>query len=279
MALLEVACFSPENAILAFQAGADRIELCHDREAGGTTPPYEWLPLVNSQVTIPIYVMIRPRGGDFHYSDEEFDQMRADIDRFKPEANGYVFGILDIDKKVDTCRTAELVERARPLPCTFHRALDETADLFEAFEDVISTGCKAVLSSGGASSASGGVEMLGQMIRMSTKRITVIPGGGVRSKNVSEVQGFTKASIMHSSACLRGKDEPDVDEIRRLKALLQRHNHPLPESAGRLSPEMVSQKEEHVLLETMRDSAVSIGSPLDMASPIEGTTVPPWQTQ
>ena len=128
MDILEIACFSPEHALVAWKAGADRLELCDGREVGGTTPSLESVMIVKDHVTIPVYVMIRPRGGDFEFSEEEFNQMASDIDLLRQHVDGYVVGILDQHHRVDTSRTAALVQRASPLPCTFHRAFDETQD-------------------------------------------------------------------------------------------------------------------------------------------------------
>jgi copper homeostasis protein len=221
MALLETACFSVDHALLAFNSGADRIELCDNREAGGTTPSLESLLSVKQNVSIPVFVMIRPRGGDFVYDQSEFERMKADIDQFKSTADGCVLGILDEDSTVDIARTADLVRRAAPLPCTFHRAFDETRDLRRAFEDVVTTGCLALLSSGGASNAVSGASMLRELVQLARGRITVIPGGGVRARNLLELHGFTKAGVYHSSALIDGRTEPDPNEIRRMKMLLR----------------------------------------------------------
>ena len=136
MALLEIACFSAEHALLAFNSGADRIELCKDRDAGGTTPAIEDVQHVKRSVNIPVYVMIRPRGGDFNYDEDEYDQMKRDIDRLKSCADGFVLGILNNNFTVDIARTSHLVQRAAPLPCNFHRAFDETRDLRMAFSQL-----------------------------------------------------------------------------------------------------------------------------------------------
>ena len=221
MALLEIACFSPDSAIVASEAGADRIELCADQHAGGTTPPFEWLRIVKAKVSIPVFVMIRPRGGDFVYSDHEYHCMKADIDQFKPIANGFVFGILDHDRRVDVTKTAELVQRAHPLPCTFHRAFDETRDPLEAFEHVVAAGCHAILSSGGAPSANGGINILKTLVDKAQGRIAVMPGGGVRSANLTHMRSMIGAAVYHSSAVSKGNTLPDAVEIRRMKEILR----------------------------------------------------------
>lgn len=255
MALLEVACFSPEHAILAHEADADRIELCDDREAGGTTPPLSWLATVKKHITVPIFVMIRPRGGDFHYSELEFARMKTNIQDFKPLVDGYVFGMLKEDRKVDMARTAELVGLAHPLPCTFHRAFDETPNAFEAVEDVISAGCRAILTSGGAASALAGIEVLAQLIRMSQGRITIMPGGSIRAKNIATLAAHTRATIFHSSGILKGVEQPSADEIRAMKQLLSDKQVTL--APLQTSPSSADDGEMPV---GMHMSAVSIGA-------------------
>ncbi|KAK1068700.1 hypothetical protein LTR74_005358 [Friedmanniomyces endolithicus] len=229
MALLEVCCFSPESAILAWGGGADRVELCTDQSAGGTTPPVEWLAIVQRHTGLPVFVMIRPRGGNFLYSGAEFDQMKRDINAFKPKADGFVFGILDGQARVDVARTAELVNTAAPLPCTFHKAFDETPDLLAALEDVVATGCSAILTSGGAPSALAGVDTLEELVRKSQKRITIMPGGGVRASNISRIRELTGAGIFHSSAVPEGATEPSASETRQMKAILRKQDpHEVP---------------------------------------------------
>ncbi|KFY78457.1 hypothetical protein V499_02358 [Pseudogymnoascus sp. VKM F-103] len=144
---LEIACFNAPSALIAASAGADRIELCADRSVGGTTPLLADLEAIKAEVKIPVMVMIRPRGGDFIYSNEEFTQMEEDIGRFRELADGFVFGILKDEEGVtvvDKQRNSELVELARPLPCTFHRAVDATSDYHAAIREVAACGFKAV---------------------------------------------------------------------------------------------------------------------------------------
>lgn len=259
MALLEVACFSPEHALLAYEAGADRIELCDNRAAGGTTPPVTWLTAIKQTITVPVFVMIRPRGGDFHYSWQEFSRMADEISRFKGLADGYVFGVLDGKHKVDVARTAELVERARPWPCTFHRAFDETPDASEALEDVIAAGCGAVLTSGGTLSALAGVDNVAQLVRLSRGRVAVIPGGGVRAKNIAMIKGHTGAAILHSSGVPKGSDLPSADEINAMKKLLQDPMVTLEPLQLSPSPDADGSVDDGGTSERMQMSAVSIG--------------------
>lgn len=261
MSLLEVCCFNPESATIASEAGADRIELCDSQHAGGTTPVKEWLASIKSKVTIPVFVMIRPRGGDFNFTDVEFEHMKAEIDELKPMADGFVFGILDDQRQIDIGRTAELVRRAAPLPCTFHKAFDETPDPLQAFEDVIATGCHSILSSGGASGVSGGVNVLKTMVQRASGRITVMPGGGVRSSNLARIRAATGAYQFHSSAMHKDSNLPDAGEIRLMKQVLQQHASGVTSRSGLLGEEGFFQDATGSSLDL---PAVSIG-----ATPVE----------
>lgn len=225
--MLEAACFSCKSAIIAADNGAGRIELCDNQAAGGTTPPLTWLTQVKARVSIPVFVMIRPRGGNFEYENAEFECMKAELESFKPRADGFVFGVLDPDRKIDVARTAELVRIAHPKPCTFHRAFDETLDPKAALEDVISSGCTSILSSGGKSTALEGVAALSELLREAQGRIIIIPGGGVRAANLACIQSVTGAAVMHSScspptgSSMSTDGLPDVAEIREMVRLLR----------------------------------------------------------
>jgi copper homeostasis protein len=218
--LLEIACFNPVSAQTACSAGADRIELCNNQHLGGTSPPLEWVQQVKRVVSTPIFVMIRPRGGDFYYSVSEFESMQADIAQFKPYVDGFVFGILSEDRRVDVLRTADLVQRASPLPCTFHRAFDEVADVEQALEDIAQTGCRTILSSGGAQNASQGKETLARLVQLAAGRIVLMPGGGVRASNLAGLCWSTRASAFHSAATPSGGEHADPSEIQAMKQIL-----------------------------------------------------------
>ncbi|KAK4554789.1 hypothetical protein LTR86_008291 [Recurvomyces mirabilis] len=259
MALLEIACFSKESAILAYEAGADRIELCDNRDAGGTTPPSDWLDVLRGRVDIPIYVMIRSRGGNFTYSGAEFDEMKDSIRELKSRAAGFVFGILDPQRNIDISRTTELVKLASPLPCTFHKAFDETPDLLAALGDVIDTGCSSILSSGGASNALAGLGTLRQLVHMSERRITIIPGGSLRANNVAIIRSYTRASMFHSSGIPKGAKQPHPDEIEKMKTLLNEHETAALPPIDPPSPPMSRSSDDEGSISDMLNSAVSIG--------------------
>lgn len=185
--MLEICCFSLESCLTAQKAGAYRIELCGGMFEGGTSPSAGLIKLARQNVTIKLYVMIRPRGGDFCYSDTEFEVMKADIETAKElGADGVVLGILNPDGTVDTTRTKELVELAKPLKVTFHRAFDVSAEPFEALEAVIGTGCERILTSGQKNAAIDGLELLGQLAGKADNRIEIMAGSGVGAQNAKQ---------------------------------------------------------------------------------------------
>lgn len=234
MAFLEIACFNTASALIANEAGVDRIEFCDGPDVGGITPDFETLSNVRDRIAIPVFVMIRPRGGDFVYTDTEFQQMRGSIKKFKDIADGFVFGLLDDKKTIDVPRTTELVCLAQPLPSTFHRAFDKTDDLCNALEDVVRCGISTVLTSGGASSASEGCNTLAKLVAAAGGRIAIMPGGGVRSTNVEELMRSTQTSFYHSSALVDHEQVASSTEILRLKAFCRAS---LDDVANLLNPE------------------------------------------
>jgi copper homeostasis protein len=199
--ILEVAGFNYQSAILAQQAGADRLELCENAAEGGTTPSYGTLKLVKEKISIPVFPIIRPRGGDFLYSDNEFEIMKQDIGVCKELGyEGIVIGLLNADGTVDKKRTAALVELATPMQVTFHRAFDRTAVAFLALEDIIECGCKRILTSGQYPDAMHGKKTIKKLVEQADGRIIIMPGSGVRAENIKELKEFTGAIEFHSSA-------------------------------------------------------------------------------
>jgi len=223
--LLEIACFNAESALIAQDAGADRVELCKERELGGTTPSWSTFKSLYDALEIPIYVMIRPHGRDFMYSDGECRDMERDLETFKQEgAQGFVFGILNEQGTVDKERCRGLVLKAEGIPCTFHRAFDEISetDMLKQLELLIEVGFRAVLTSGGGKNAVEGKEMLRELVAAAKGRIDVIAGGGVRSSNLEMLRKETSAPVFHSSAIVDvgGGEIASRDEIRMLDRLL-----------------------------------------------------------
>lgn len=216
--MLEIACFEMTSAETALRSMADRIEFCTNLELGGTTPDfYEFLHLKRT-FSKPVYVMIRPKGGPFFYSETEFIEMKNSIISFgEAGADGFVFGILTPQNEVDVQRNAELITLAAGIPCTFHRAVDRTADLDKSVETLIKLGFKTVLTSGGKKNAMEGKENLKQLIGIYSNQIEILIGGGVRSENVAEIKKFTGATSFHSSAILKYDTFASAAEIKNIK--------------------------------------------------------------
>ena len=242
--VLEVIADSLEAARTAHGAGADRIELCESLVEGGITPSYGLMELVRKYVPIDLFVMIRPRGGDFLYSDSEFEVMVKNVLLAKKlRVDGIVTGLLYGDGTVDVKRTKHLVELARPLKTTFHRAFDCVVDPFKALEDIIATGAERILTSGCARDAMAGRATLKSLIDRAGSRIVIMPGGGVKTDCLKQLFEYTGAKEWHTSAkkeigsmmtyrndkLLMGRNEgvdeymrfvPDESAIREMKKLL-----------------------------------------------------------
>jgi len=214
--LLEIACFNLQSCLIAQKAGAHRIELCENYEAGGITPSQNIIIEARKNLQIELFVMIRPRAGNFIYSDDEFEDMRSQIQFCKQQqCDGVVFGILTKNKLVDKKCCKELVELAKPLQCTFHRAFDEIENSETGLEDIIYYGFSRILTSGKASSAIQSVVLIKNLITKAKGRITIMPGGGVRSSNISEIKK-TGAVEYHSAAIINSGELADETEIKKL---------------------------------------------------------------
>ena len=217
---LEIACFNYESALIAQQGGADRIELCDNFKEGGTTPEYTIVAKARKEIKIDLFIMIRPRGGNFVYTNEEFDQMKKDILHFKNlNVDGFVFGILNEDNSINIQQNKELIQLASPLPCSFHRAFDKINDQNTALDIVINCVFKTILTSGFTSSAMDGIENLEQLVKQARYKISIMPGGGVRSSNIAQIKNKTQAHYYHSSAIIQG-DIADMNELKKLKEQL-----------------------------------------------------------
>lgn len=220
IAKLEIACFNLESALIAQQGEADRIELCDDFSCGGITPNYGTFETARKLIKIDLFVMIRPRGGNFIYSKNEFEQMKKDILHFKKmNPDGFVFGMLNEDGSINIYQNKELVELAKPFSCSFHRAFDVSRDLAKNLEDVIECGFKTILTSGQTKSAIEGIENISELVKQAKGRIVIMPGGGVRSSNLELLKSKVETSYYHSSAIVKG-DVADLEEVKLLKEKL-----------------------------------------------------------
>lgn len=199
--LLEICSSSPTSALAAQQGGASRIELCQSLESGGITPSYAQIKLARRHLSIGIFVLIRPRSGNFVYSALEFEEMLQDVEFCKTAGcDGVVIGVLDADGQVDIPRMAQLIAAAKPMQVVFHRAFDVCADPKKALEEIIELGCDRILTSGQQETALAGKEMLRELIEQAAGRIEIMPGAGVGDNNIAEILRHTNAYSIHSSA-------------------------------------------------------------------------------
>jgi copper homeostasis protein len=197
--LLEISVESLDRAVAAERGGANRIELCENLAVGGLTPSEQLMRDARARVKLPVFAMIRPRGENFVYSHSELAQMRSAIVRAKAcGMDGLVLGVLRSDNTVDVEQTSVLVELARPLPVTFHRAFDETPDLHSALKSVISTGATRILTSGGKPSAHEGASIISELVLAANCHIKILPGAGINAANLCDVIRQTGAQEFHS---------------------------------------------------------------------------------
>lgn len=196
--IIEICLESVESVIAAQKGGADRVELCSDLFEGGLTPTIGTVKTALKKSNIKINAMIRPRGGDFCYSDEEFEVMKEDVKAFKDTGiNGIVFGILTPDGDIDIARSKELIELARPLSVTFHRAFDMTQNPYKSLEDLINLGVDRVLTSGQEATVPEGADLLEELVKLAGDRIIVMPGCGITERNFPKLRDKIKAKEYH----------------------------------------------------------------------------------
>jgi copper homeostasis protein len=195
---LEICVDSIESALNAQVAGANRVELCNNLIEGGTTPSYGSISSARNNLTIALNVLIRPRGGDFLYTDVEYDIMRRDIDICgEIGVDGIVLGILEKSGDIDIERTAKIIEAARPMSLTFHRAFDMCNDPFIGLEDLIACGVERILTSGQKNKAAEGIELISKLIERSGERIKIMPGSGINLSNIDLIARSTGAREFH----------------------------------------------------------------------------------
>jgi copper homeostasis protein len=199
--LLEVAANSVASALAAQEGGAGRVELCAALELGGVTPSYAEIATARDQLAIPLYVLIRPRSGDFLYNDFECEVMQRDIEMCVAlGCDGVVLGVLDAQGQVDVARSRVLVATAGALGVTFHRAFDMVGDPAQALEAVIDLGCERVLTSGAQASAIDGAAQIRALLAQAAGRVVVMPGAGVHARNIAALAQATGANEFHASA-------------------------------------------------------------------------------
>src|SRR6218665_1783707 len=208
--LIEIATSDFVTTRSAVQGGADRIELCANLAEGGTTASAGMIRQCRESFDVLLYPIIRPRGGDFLYSEEEFQIMLHDVKLSRElGCDGVVIGMLHADGRIDLPRTAKLVEAAYPLGVTFHRAFDRCLDPFAALEELIEVGCERILTSGQKPAAPDGVELIAQLNKVADHRITIMPGSGVRVDNVRQLADQTGCTELHSSLDRKTKSQMD----------------------------------------------------------------------
>ncbi len=239
--MLEICSFSLESCLTAQKAGAGRVELCGGMLEGGTTPSAGLIRLARQNLTIKLYVMIRPRGGDFCYSESEFEVMKEDILTAKNlGADGVVFGILNPNGSIDKNRTTELVILAKPLRVTFHRAFDLAENPFQALEDIIECGCERILTSGQKNTAIEGIDLLKTLVEKAQNRIEIMAGSGVNAQNTQQFLNigvhalhmtgkgiqeskmtFRKTDVSMASAALTNEYELYEADFEKCKAVVE----------------------------------------------------------
>ena len=191
--IIEVCAESYEYALKAEKAGANRIELCKDLHLDGLTPDYESAKKTINKINIPVFILIRPREGDFIYSNEEFELMKRDIIKFKEMGcKGIVSGILNDDNSIDIKRTKDLIELSRPLEFTFHRAFDIVSDPLKEIEILIKLGVDRILTSGQKNKAIEGLYLLEKLNNISKKRIVIMPGSSITNTNFKKFNSFNE---------------------------------------------------------------------------------------
>lgn len=237
---LEVIAFNITSCKIAQESGADRIELCANPHEGGTTPSYGMIAESRKATSIQLFPIIRPRGGDFLYTNHEFQSMLHDIEICKKlNCDGVVIGMLDADGNIDMDRSSKLMEAASSMQVTFHRAFDRVKDPLNALEQIISLGCKRILTSGLKPTVIEGANYLSKLVEAASDRIKIMPGSGVRAENIIQLAKATGAKSFHSSARKMVESKMnylnlkmneslqlvslDGDEVRKIKNNLNAH--------------------------------------------------------
>lgn len=227
---LEICANSFQSAINAEKAGAHRIELCSELSVGGVTPSYGLLKKVMSELTIPVHVLIRPRSGDFTYSDEEFDIMKENIQLCeKLGCSGIVSGVLHDNNTIDVERTQELIELSKPMNFTFHRAFDVVLNPKNAMQQLIDMGVDRVLTSGQKEKAEQGIDLLIELQSVAKNKIIIMPGSGINANNThlfkeagfKEIHTSASKVIIKNRDCYFGNTQQTVSDLSTIKEILK----------------------------------------------------------
>jgi len=254
---LEICANSVESALAAQEGGASRIELCQQLEVGGVTPSAGQIVLARELLTIGVHVLIRPRAGDFCYSEIEFEEIRKDVEFCRSVGcDGVVIGVLLPDGRVDEDRTRMLVELAGPMTVTFHRAFDRSKEPFEALETIINAGCHRLLTSGQQDNAIEGVGLIKELVEKAGRRLEIMPGSGVTEDNIVEILRISGARSIHSSAKVDVQKE-DAQKMDTPKEDSQVVGGLIPTGPAGWIPTWVSSKEK---VRTMADLMKSLSS-------------------
>ncbi|XP_071793478.1 copper homeostasis protein cutC homolog isoform X2 [Asterias amurensis] len=244
---MEVCVDSVRSAVEAERGGASRIELCASLAEGGITPSLGLLRVVKSTIKLPVFVLIRPRGGDFLYSSQEVDVIREDIKLCKENgADGFVFGALTSSGDVDHQICKEFIELCRPLPVTFHRAFDMCRNAYTSLRDIINLGFERLLTSGQETSALEGLPLIKEIIQRAKNRITVMPGGGINERNLDRILTESGAREFHCSA----RSTEDSSMVHR--------NNRVAMGASLKSPEFSYKFADKELIQTLKDIQAAV---------------------
>lgn len=220
MVKLEICANSIESALNAQNGGADRVELCSELSVGGITPSKGMIQMAKELLDIPLYVLIRPRSGDFNYSIMELEIMKEDI-AFCAEigCHGVVIGALTQDRHIDQSKTTQLMQAAQFMDVTFHKAFDAVQNQFEALDTLRDLGVQRILTSGGAENAVMGIDTLGELMDEADEEIIIMPGGGIRPENIEVLKGIG-ALEYHSAAMVNEGRHADLNMIKELRRAL-----------------------------------------------------------
>lgn len=220
-AFLEIACFNINSCLIAQKAGAHRIEFCSNYNSGGVTPNDNDIIEIKKKVSIPVHVIIRPRGGNFVYTDAEINEMKRSILLCKQSnIDGVVLGVLNTDNTINSSISKELLELAKPMKVVFHRAIDHVINIEQNIQKLIELKFDGILTSGGKASAIIGIDVLKKLQSAYGNKIQIIAGGGIRSSNIKTIKTVTGCQVFHSAAITDESETANENEIKNVLASL-----------------------------------------------------------